>query len=45
MGFEYVNDLPPIHKSPLRPAVGILALLVVSDLLIYPFSLREPTHT
>ena len=31
--------------GPLRPSVGIIAHLVVSDLLIYPFSLREPTHT
>ena len=30
--------------GPLRPLVGIIAHLVVSDLLIYPFSLREPTH-
>ena len=39
MGFEYVKGLPPIHKRPLRPSVGIMAHLVVSDLLIYPFSL------
>ena len=38
MGFEYVNDLPPIHKSPVRPSVGIMAHLVVSDLLICPFT-------
>ena len=25
MGFEYVNGLPPIHKGPLRPSVGIMA--------------------
>ena len=31
--------------GPLRPPVGIIAHLVVSDLLIYPFSLRESTHT
>ena len=43
MGFEYVNGLPPIHKGPLRPSVGIMADLVMSDLLIYPFSSREPT--
>ena len=30
--FEYVNSLPPIHKGPLRPLVGIMAHLVVSDL-------------
>ena len=41
MGFEYVKGLPLIHKGPLRPSVGIMAHLVVSDLLIYPFSLRE----
>ena len=45
MGFEYVNGLPPIHKFSLRPSVGIMAHLVVSDLLIYPFSFREPSHT
>ena len=38
MGFEYVNGLPPIYKGPLRPLVGIMAHLVVSDLLIYPFN-------
>ena len=32
MGFEYVNGLPPIHKGPLRPSVGIMAHLVVNDL-------------
>ena len=41
IGFEYVKGLPPIRKGPLRPSVGIMAHLVVSDLLIYPFSLRE----
>ena len=45
MGFEYVNGLPPINKGPLRPSVGIMVLLVMSDLLIYPFSFRGPTHT
>ena len=45
MGFEYINSLPPINYSPFRPKVGIMAHLVVSDLLIYPFSSREPTHT
>ena len=45
MGFEYINGLPPIHKGPLRSLVGNIAHLVVSDLLIYPFSSREPTHT
>ena len=44
MGFEYVNCLPPIHKGPLRPSVGIMVQLVMSDLLIYPFCFREPTH-
>jgi len=34
MGFEYINGLPPIHKGPLRPSVGIMAHLVMSDLLI-----------
>ena len=38
MGFEYVKGLPPICKGPLRPSVGIIAHLVVSDLLIYPCS-------
>ena len=45
MGFEYNNDLPPIHYSPFRPKVGIMAQLIVSDLLIYPFSFKEFTHT
>ena len=45
MGFECVNSLPLIHKGPLRPSVGIMGHLVVSDLLIYPFSFKEPTHT
>ena len=45
MGFEYVNSLPPIHKGPLRPLIGIMAHLVVSNLLIYPFSIKEPSHT
>ena len=45
MGFKYVNGLPPIHKGPFRPLVGIMAHLVVSDLLICPFSSREPTYT
>ena len=42
MGFEYVNGLLPIHKGTLGPLVGIIPHLVVSDLLIYPFSLKEP---
>jgi len=45
MGFEYVNCLPPIHNVPFRPKVGIMAHLVVSDPLIYPFSSKEPTYT
>ena len=45
MGFKYVNGLPPIHKGPLRPSVEITAHLVASNLLIYPFSFREPTYT
>jgi len=45
MGFEYVNGLPLIRKGPLRPSVGIMTHLVVSGLLIYPFSSKEPTHT
>ena len=45
IGFEYVNGLPPIHKGLLGPLVGIMAHLVVSDLLICPFSFKEPTHT
>ena len=44
MGFGYVNGFPP-NKGPLWPFVGIMAHLVVSDLLIYPFSLRELTYT
>ena len=32
-------------KGPFRPSVGIIAHLVVSDLLIYSFSLKKPTHT
>ena len=39
MGFEYVNGLPLIHKGPFRPSVGIMAHLVVSDLLIHPLTL------
>ena len=31
--------------GPLRPSIGIIAHQVASDLLIYPFSLREFTHT
>ena len=37
-----------VHQSiwgPLRPKVGIIAHLIVSDLLIYPFSFKELTHT
>ena len=45
MGFEYVNNFAPIHKGPLRPLIGIMAHLVVSNLLIYPFSIKEPSHT
>ena len=45
ISFDYVNDLPPIHKGPFRPLVGIMTHLVVSDLLIYPFSSGEPTYT
>ena len=45
ISFEYVNGLLPIHKGPLKPMVGIMAHLVVSDLLICPFSFKELTHT
>ena len=45
MGFEYINDLPLIHYGPFRPKVGIMAHLVVSDLLICPFSFKELPHT
>ena len=45
MGFEYINGLSPIHYGPFRPKVGIMAHLVVSDLLIYPFRFKELTHT
>ena len=45
MGFEYVNGLSSIHKGPLRRLVGIMAHLVVSDLLICTFSFKEPTYT
>ena len=45
MGFEYVNGLPPIHNGPFRPKVEIMAHLVMSDLLIYPISSKEPTNT
>ena len=45
MGFKYVNSMPPIHYNSFRPKVGIIAQLVVSDLLIYPFSSKETTHT
>ena len=45
MGFKYINSLPPIQYCPFRPKVGIMAHLVMSDLLIYPFSFNELTHT
>jgi len=45
MGFEYVKGLPPIYKGPLRPSVGIMAHLVMNDLLIYHFRFIEPTRT
>jgi len=45
MGFKYVNGLPPIHKDPLRPSVRNMAHLIVSGLLIYHFSFKEPTDT
>ena len=45
MGFKYINGLPPIHYGPFRPKIGIMAHLVVSDLLIYLFSFKELTHT
>ena len=44
IGFGYVDGLPAIHKCPLRPSVGIMAHLVISDLLICPFSFKELTH-
>ena len=37
MGFEYINNLSPIYYGPFMTKVGIMAHLVVSDLLIYPF--------
>ena len=45
MGFEYLNGLPPIHYDPFRPKVGIMAHLVVSDLLIYSFGFKVFTQT
>ena len=45
MGFEYIDSLPLIHKGPLKPSIGIMVHLVVSDLLIYFFSFKETTHT
>ena len=45
IGFEYINDLPPIHNGPFRPKIGIMTHLVMSNLLIYPFSFKELTHT
>ena len=45
MSFEYINGLPPIHKGPLRLLIGVMAHLVVSDLLICPFSFMELTYT
>ena len=45
MGFEYINGLPSVYYGPFRPKVGIMAHLVVSDLLIYPFSFKKLTHT
>ena len=44
MGFEYINSLPPIHYGSFRPKVGIMAQIVMSDLLIYPFSFKELIH-
>ena len=46
MGFEYIKRFTtnPLW-GPLKPLVRIIAHIVVSDLLINPFSLREPTHT
>ena len=41
MGFEYIDSLPLIHKGPLRPSIGIMVHLVVSDLLIYSFSFKD----
>ena len=45
IGFDYVNGLPPIHKGPVSPSIGIMAHLVVNGLLICPFSFNELTHT
>jgi len=45
MGFVYINSLPPIHYNPFRLKVGIMTRQVMSDLLIYPFSFKELTHT
>jgi len=45
MGYEYIEGLPPIRMKSIRPKVGTMAHLVVSDLLIYPFSFKELTHT
>ena len=45
MGFKYVNSLPPIHKGPFRLSFRIMTHLIMSDLLICPFSSTEPTHT
>ena len=45
MGFECINDLPPIHYGPFRPKVGIMAHLVVNDVLIYPYSFKKLTYT
>ena len=44
MGIEYINGLPPIHYGPFRPKVGIMVHLVMTGLLIYPFSFKELTH-
>ena len=45
MDFEYINGLPPIHYGPFMPKVGIMAYLVMSYLLIYPFSFKETTYS
>ena len=45
MGFKYIYCLPPNHKGPLRPLVGIMAHLVVNGLLINSFSSKGTTHT
>ena len=46
MGFEYINNLPPIHYGSFRPKVGIMAHLVEWPIDLVPLALKAlPTHS